>query len=905
MIVIKELNPRRINSPEGCTILIINVCTSRGGVTFIGHIWLIGISDALIGRKFCCILYIIMLYFSSVDTDEFRKRIKERLIKQRSKEFNPSLSLLIPQEGEKIWGEKRKANKVEMLGQLIGYRHKMNTGKDDIYMRKYLTKVSKTGLNKPDYLRTKEFLPIDAPLVDFLIEDTAGLDGWKYPKLEELKYFQENRGLNLGMLAEIEVRELVCGVSSDQEVDEVHDWVTTMYRRDQATFGTNIISMDVEDVKTTYYDTLRMAGKVRIHDENAVLRTRVETEMLYEYGKDGWKQIPGKIMFGNGITWVCIISLNLSRNRRDEYILERMNVQPGILDLLRDLPVSAGLGVRRDIRGVQEFYSLISGVEVNMGGGFIDLTSLAIVAGYKFHSKNMTAMGVQIMGTLLNKNVSTGDNMWGLRWSEIPAALRCYALGDIKFGFVTYNVLAGLLLRDVFPDPDMLCRYLVSDQLTAVNWFLEWLVISLEGVEFHQIAEESARTRGEMISSLRFRDARDKLCDISPTYIQLWSQLLGNWPSPTSGGCRYLIQCREWFLVQMRVLSRANVQWKDGRVLQEPTASDLEYARFGISPELIGNPSWMEPVSGTRGLVRYPGISAEKLVFDPSTTKSSDIGAKCTALGRSQRWCLLEWARLNPEKLRFFFVRLIRDVGFRMFYRNLFDAMRLCYLRIFDELAPKVSRVDMMLNQSVKRTLDEETAALVRSETETKTRRERVAWLTGLSTDWSLRERTRWREGIPNLPEWKRRNGRKRKWSKAKSKPGKNVRKRIKLAQGSRTEEKGEPVTRALDAPGESSPNLRSAPIRPSTGGLDIEIQDQDGGKEVLVDPVSVEVATGDRRVRMTPVRRTQRGARAAISDAVRFKTYDEMIEEKDDIAFPDDLEFNFEIPKEVEEIEV
>ena len=457
MTVIKELNPRRINSPEGCTILIINVCASRGGVTFIGHIWLIGISDALIGRKFCCILYIIISYFSSVDTEEFRKRIKERLIKQRSKEFNPSLSLLIPQEGEKVWGEKRKANKVEMLGQLVRYRHKINTGKDDIYMRKYLTKVSKMGLNKPDYLRTKEFLPIDAPLVDFLIEDTTGLDGWKYPKLDELKYFQENRGLNLGMLAEIEVRELVCEVSSDQEIDEIHDWVTAMYWRDQA----NIISMDVEDVKTTYYDTLRMAGKVRIHDDNAVLWTRVETEMLYEYGKDGWKQIPGKIMFGNGITWVCIISLNLSRNRRDKYILERMSVQPGILDLLRDLPVSAGLGVRRDIRGVQEFYSLISGVEVNMGGGFIDLTSLAIVAEYKFHSKNMTTMGVQILGTLLNKNVSTGDNLWGLRWSEIPAALRCYALGDIKFGFITYNVLVGLLLRDLFPDPDMLCRYLI------------------------------------------------------------------------------------------------------------------------------------------------------------------------------------------------------------------------------------------------------------------------------------------------------------------------------------------------------------------------------------------------------------------------------------------------------------
>ena len=35
-----------------------------------------------------------------------------------------------------------------------------------------------------------------------------------------------------------------------------------------------------------------------------------------------------------------------------------MMIQPGILELLRDLPVSAGLTIRRDIRGVEEIYSL-------------------------------------------------------------------------------------------------------------------------------------------------------------------------------------------------------------------------------------------------------------------------------------------------------------------------------------------------------------------------------------------------------------------------------------------------------------------------------------------------------------------------------------------------------------------
>ena len=147
--------------------------------------------------------------------------------------------------------------------------------------------------------------------------------------------------------------------------------------------------MDIEDLQATSYDTLRMAGKVKILSENAVLWTQMEFDMINEYGKDGWRQIPGTIMFSNGISWVCIISLNLVRNRKDEYILEKMTVHCAAWD---SGFTQTGLGVQRDVRGVQEFYSLIFGSEVNQERSFVDSTSLAIVAGYKFHSKNMTAM---------------------------------------------------------------------------------------------------------------------------------------------------------------------------------------------------------------------------------------------------------------------------------------------------------------------------------------------------------------------------------------------------------------------------------------------------------------------------------------------------------------------------------
>ena len=119
----------------------------------------------------------------------------------------------------------------------------------------------------------------------------------------------------------------------------------------------------------------------------------------------------------------------------------------------------------------------------------------------------------------------------------IPDALKCYALGDIKFGFITYNVLAGLLLRDVFPDPDVLCWYLKTDQPNAVTWFLDWVLKSLEGIEVYQAAEEESQTRAGMIRSLRLRDERDRFEPDTSVNLKVWIEVLGSWPSVTNGGC--------------------------------------------------------------------------------------------------------------------------------------------------------------------------------------------------------------------------------------------------------------------------------------------------------------------------------------------------------------------------------
>ena len=71
-----------------------------------------------------------------------------------------------------------------------------------------------------------------------------------------------------------------------------------------------------------------------------------------------------------------------------------------------------------------------------------------------------------------------------------------------------------------------------------------------------------------------------------------------------------------------------------------------------------------------------------------------------------------------------------------------------CDLRVVDQPALKVSRVELELYKSVRRTLGEEKSGLERSEAETVIRRRRVVWLDNLSKNWALKEQTRSREDV-------------------------------------------------------------------------------------------------------------------------------------------------------------
>ena len=90
----------------------------------------------------------------------------------------------------------------------------------------------------------------------------------------------------------------------------------------------------------------------------------------------------------------------------------------------------------------------------------------------------------------------------------------------------------------------------------------------------------------------------------------------------------------------------------------------------------------------------------------------------CKLLGRSYRDCILEWARLYPEKISHFLDRMVTDPAWQIAFSGVYDSLRLLYLRLFNEEARTVEMMKLQLTQIIELMLSEERICLERHEQE-------------------------------------------------------------------------------------------------------------------------------------------------------------------------------------------
>ena len=696
--------------------------------------------------------------------EEMRKTVEERIKLARSAAPQGSSDLLVRQPQVVTWGSKMAFNKENMLSKFVGYKPVMGRNQDEPCMLKYLRKVMVNGLQDPQLGPRSAFLPEGAPLLEYLAVYQERMDAWKYPKRQEINLFERGRGLYMKMLDEVEVRVIVVGKTSPERIQDCVEWFWDKWLNTQETCPTQVVSLDNEQVSLTLYDMYRMAGKIEMTGRTKRSKQKERTGSQDVMEEDRFIPLPAKIMLGDGVRFCLIISVNLEIDKDGDYLIKRMEIQDELLDFLGEIPVATGVGVARDIVDIEFFYSLVSGRNVEMKGS-IELGSLAVLAGYEFYATNMTALGVQVCGTILNKTCSTGDDKWGWSWSEIPEALRVYGLGDIRFGYMCYTILAGILLADTFPDPEICCKYLESSQVRFTSFFMDWLRSSLEGIDVCSEKVKEAGTRKGLIRSLRFRMVDGSiLSDHPPNRIKIWSKLVGDWPTLTSGGCRFALQARIKFISQMEMLRRINHPWRFDIVLPEITQEIREYARFGISRTALKGVIWTEEIPESQGfeLCRPESLEAPMIELKPETAKCAEIMRFCIQNGRMQKFVIWEWCRMNPNKIVNFLQRMAKDQEYQMYYRPLYDGIRLIFWRMVNQETIKIPFLDENQDGIIKRQKLRAEAMIEKTRTELDAYIKRAEYLSRMEKCEDKVERSRWREKLPQLPEWKLRRKRKR-----------------------------------------------------------------------------------------------------------------------------------------------
>ena len=455
---------------------------------------------------------------------------------------------------------------LEILTQMCGAPRReqpKDLSRNQDYMSKFLEKNDKWCLPVIKGVDFTKVIPNGIPLLDVLYTDILRSDhGYKLPPVSHVKTMMDNRSIDLPSLflaGNVTVKEIDLVRSSSEERREFIQWMTKFHLDNQRDFPSGMLSVDVEDFVIPSEAIFKLQKAVHNQTGEGV------PAKLTPYGAKDTIGVPARIIVGDGIQWFGSIRFpwNDHPNHKKSIIMDSTPITEDN-ELLRHLfsYTWVGQGIQNDRNNLMDFFSIIYKLNMDMPK-VVELDALALAAGWRLDYSNMFVMNLVCCGGLLNKHVSRADNLWYKPYLDLPECLQAYIIGDVRCGYICHVVLSSLLIRDLFPDIDVVCSSLELLPEQWIGYFNTILVNVLAEKSIYQEAKKKAETRKDMLLSLR---EYDNSC--SPRIIkkevdsrlETFAKLLPVWPTVPYGGARSLHQVVNWFSdVQVLVLKELDV----------------------------------------------------------------------------------------------------------------------------------------------------------------------------------------------------------------------------------------------------------------------------------------------------------------------------------------------------------
>ena len=230
---------------------------------------------------------------------------------------------------QSIWGSKpTQANRDSIVRAVIGDQEYNPPNSDAERMADFLDKSSMDQAVFPDIIDRKKLVPGGIPLLDIERAHRKKIDTWKIPSQDTFDYWAEKRGACTDMCNDIESMELIIGKSPSELISQCKDWVLNNIAANQGQNPTAVLPLVVKEMTMSKYDLIRMArreyqdGTFEIHTKLSVVRHHETGWFTDDEGndiQDEWIKIPSKIVIGDGLDWILVISLDISADGKQQF----------------------------------------------------------------------------------------------------------------------------------------------------------------------------------------------------------------------------------------------------------------------------------------------------------------------------------------------------------------------------------------------------------------------------------------------------------------------------------------------------------------------------------------------------------------------------------------------------------
>lgn len=587
-------------------------------------------------------------------------------------------------------GKYQKIHKYTILEKWLG---EMDDTKEECknYLKKQIA-LSKPG-KLPD-LQLIDLLPEGTPLVlSFKAEIESNPYSWQFPSRSLLHRISQEIGMTPEVLKNTLIKEVTICRSADDSVQEFVDWISDRTKEDNHGYPSEVITCSVAFITVRDRDIAKL--KLRVDEKNpSPVRAKDASEL-----EDNSK-IPTKIILG-GKSWVAIIRTNITEVVSSDdsigYLLfPTGEIQPELIKLLESLPTLIGFHLHTTIKYLQSFLDMVYNAKVKLPGG-VCLTALAKAAGYQPKVCDLFHLHLLTLGEIINAPSMSIDGHWAQQWDGLAKEFKILTARVSNSIYSLYVVLMGLLVRNVFPDPDILCSLLEMSQEDTYLYICGMFNFILRDKKVGPYEEISSREA--LILSL------DPCCDEDPKDPNIWhlSSLILNIPSVPLGGAQYLHTVRTRALYQYEIMQKI-------AFVHATLAPNLHRDVRGSFAEvsLYGRPITMDSgeVCESGGLKSNPEFAENLLELDVEKISDQEFLDLRAPDGISLANAVSEWARLNVDLIGLV-MRKLKDLSESGMARGpwfsrtvLYENLRLIYRRTTTQNTIRVPYLEELIQKT-------------------------------------------------------------------------------------------------------------------------------------------------------------------------------------------------------------